>query len=187
MVHSPTPISEIQAKRAEVQQRLARLEEEMGRLRREMATLGEEQRLPGLYLTVEVGGTSALLPSDAVLEVVRLVAIESLPGAVPHVLGVMLYRGIPAVVVDLARMIGVTREPALDAHLVVCGGPRTLALLVDQVRDLVEAPLLVEGSASGAYPTPWDSTGLMAGLCRTPDGLRPLLRTSVILAAPEGS
>jgi purine-binding chemotaxis protein CheW len=185
MAETPPKTAEAQARRASVQKRLSALEEELLRLRRELTTLGVEQRLPGLYLTVEVAGAAALLPADAVLEVVRLVAIDPLPVAAPHVVGTMLYRGIPAVVVDLALMLGSRRTPELDAHLVICGGTRTVGLLVDRVRDLVEAPLLVEGVAGGEVASPWDATGLMVGLCRTPDGVRPLLRTSVILAEPE--
>ncbi|MCY1076620.1 chemotaxis protein CheW [Archangium lansingense] len=188
MVDSPPmTAAEAQARRASVQKRLALVEEEIVRLRRELATLGVDQRLPGLYLTVEVAGSTALLPVEAVMEVVRLVAIEPLPAALPHVRGTMLYRGTPAVVVDLAALLGVRREPDLDAHLVICGGSRTVALLVDRVRDLVESPVLVEGAVSGEATNPWDGTGLMAGLCRTPEGIRPLLRASAILAVPEGA
>ena len=79
-----------------VQQRLLSLENELARLRRELVHLGGEHRLPGLFLTVEVAGTQVLLPSDAVQEVVRLVAISRcrrpapcagrlrLPGRVRH-------------------------------------------------------------------------------------------------------
>ncbi|MGZ3459566.1 MAG: chemotaxis protein CheW [Archangium sp.] len=186
MVDSPSMTAEAQARRASVQKRLVALEEEIVRLRRELATLGVDQRLPGLYLTVEVAGTTALLPVEAVMEVVRLVAIEPLPAALPHVKGTMLYRGTPAVVVDLAALLGTQREPDLDAHLVICGGARTVALLVDRVRDLIDSPVLVEGSVAGGATNPWDGSGLMAGLCRTPEGLRPLLRASSVLAVPEG-
>jgi purine-binding chemotaxis protein CheW len=187
MAESPSMTAEAQARRASAEKRLALLEEEIVRLRRELVTLGVDQRLPGLYLTVEVAGTTALLPVEAVLEVVRLVAIEPLPAARPHVLGTMLYRGTPAVVMDLSAMLGVRREPDLDAHLVICGGSRTVALLVDRVRDLVESPLLVDGSMTSEGRSPWDGTGLMAGLCRTPEGLRPLLRATAVLAVPEGA
>lgn len=186
MAGSSSMTAEAQARRTSVQKRLASLEEEVVRLRRELATLGETQRLPGLYLTVEVAGASALLPVEAVLEVVRLVAIDPLPAARPHVRGTMLYRGSPAVVVDLAALLGVPREPDLDAHLVICGGSRLVAVLVDRVRDLVESPLLVEGSPEGDAPSAWDRSGLMTGLCRTPDGIRPLLRATALLAAAEG-
>ncbi|WNG15806.1 chemotaxis protein CheW [Cystobacter fuscus] len=187
MVDFPPMTADAQARRASVQKRLLVLEEEIVRLRRELSTLGVDQRLPGLYLTVEVAGSTALLPVEAVLEVVRLVAIEPLPAALPHVRGTMLYRGTPAVVVDLAAMLGVPREPELDAHLVICGGSRMVAVLVDRVRDLVESPVLVEGSVEEGVPTAWDRTGLMAGLCRTPEGIRPLLRASAILNVPEGA
>jgi purine-binding chemotaxis protein CheW len=54
------------------------------------------------------------------------------------------------------------------------------------VQDIVEAPLLVDRVAEGEERSAWDTTGLMAGLCRTADGgLRPLLRTSAILAISE--
>ena len=185
MVDSPAMTAEAQAKRVSVQKRLVALEEEIVRLRRELATLGADQRLPGLYLTVEVAGATALLPVEAVMEVVRLVAIEPLPAAQPHVRGTMLYRGTPAVVVDLAALLGVKREPDMDAHLVICGGARTVAVLVDRVRDLVESPVLVDGAVTGDDSIPWDKTGLMAGLCRTSEGIRPLLRASAILAATE--
>lgn len=174
-------------RRATVEQRLASLEAEQARLRRELATLGGAVRLPGLYLTLEAADHAALLPADAVQEVVRLVALDALTGAPPHVVGTFLYRGTPAVVVDLAVLLGVRREPDIEAHLVVCGSTRPVALLVDRVRDLVEAPTLVDAAPEDGGRTLWDASGLMAGLCRTPDGIRPLLRTSVLLTAPEGT
>lgn len=161
------------------------MENEVARLRRELVHLGGEHRLPGLFLTVEVAGTQVLLPSDSVQEVVRLVELQPLPGAPDHVMGAFIYRGVSALTVDLATLMGVRREPSLDAHLVVCVGSRTVALLVDHVQDIVEAPLLVDRVAEGEERSPWDKTGLMAGLCRTAEGLRPLLRTSSILAISE--
>jgi purine-binding chemotaxis protein CheW len=184
MAETPTIPAEAQAQRASVQRRLLSLENEVTRLRRELVRLGGEHRLPGLFLTVEVCGTQVLLPSDSVQEVVRLVEMQPLPGAPPHVTGAFIYRGVSAVAVDLARLMGVEREPSLDAHLVVCSGARTVALLVDHVRDIVETPLLVDEVGEDEKKSPWDDTGLMAGLCRTADGaLRPLLRTSTLLAA----
>lgn len=187
MAESPTKPAQAQARRASVQQRLSLLENELIQLRQELVHLGEETRLPGLFLTLEVAKAQALLPSEVVQEVVRLVEIQPLPGAPAHVAGVFIYRGTSAIVVDLAALLGVHREPSLDAHLVVCSaGPRTVALLVDRVRDTVDAPVLVEGDAAGENRTPWDTTGLMAGLCRLPDGgLCPLLRTSTLLASSE--
>jgi purine-binding chemotaxis protein CheW len=183
MAETPTTPAEAQARRASVQRRLLTLENELTRLRRELVHLGGEHRLPGIFLTVEVANTQVLLPTDSVQEVVRLVEMQPLLGAPAHVLGAFLYRGVSALAVDLAELMGVHREPSLDAHLVVCTGVRTVALLVDHVRDIVEAPLLVDRVAEGEERSTWDQTGLMAGLCRTADGgLRPLLRTSSILA-----
>ncbi|ATB47037.1 chemotaxis protein CheW [Corallococcus macrosporus] len=173
------------SRRLSVEERLGQLEAEQARLRQELASLAGELRLPGMYLTVDAAGTSALLDAESVQEVVRLVELEPLPGAPAHVAGTFVYRGSPAVVVDLAALLGVKREASLDAHLVVCGGARTIAVLVDRVRDLVEAPVLVDGTPEGTSPLPWDASGLMAGLCRTPEGVRPLLRMSAVLVGPE--
>ena len=176
-----------QVRRLSVQERLSELEAEQARLRRELVSLAGELRLPGMYLTIDAASTSALLAADSVQEVVRLVELEPLPGAPPHIAGTFIYRGAPAVVVDLAALMGVRRVPDLDAHLVICKGARTVAVLVDRVRDLVESPVLVDGTPDGTQPLPWDATGLMAGLCRTPEGVRPLLRTSAVLVGSEGS
>jgi purine-binding chemotaxis protein CheW len=186
MVETPKAPVPAPARRASVRQRLNALEAEQYQLRQELASLQGEVRLPGLYLTVEAADTQALVPAKLVQEVVRLVAMEPLPGAPVHVLGSFVYRGSPAVVVDLARMLGVKRTPDLDSLLVVVDVGRTVALLVDRVRDLVEAPMLVDGSQGGEEKLPWDGTGLVAGLCRTPDGMRPLLRTSAVLKGMEG-
>jgi purine-binding chemotaxis protein CheW len=188
MAESPTNSVEAQARRASVQQRLLSLENELTRLRRELTRLGGEHRLPGLFLTVEVAATQVLLPTEFVQEVVRLVEMQPLPGAPPHVAGAFIYRGASAIAVDLAVLLGARRVPSLDAHLVVCTGGRTVALLVDHVQDIVESPLLVDGALEGEARSAWDRTGLMAGLCRTAEGdLRPLLRTSTLLAIPEES
>jgi purine-binding chemotaxis protein CheW len=183
MSQNTPPAGDPEAHRSAVQRRLASLESEVAQLRQELVTLGREQVLPGLFLTVEVAGALALLPTEAVQEVVRLVEISPLPAAPAHVVGTFLYRGAPAVVVDLAVLLGVRREPELDSHLVVCGGARPVALLVDRVRDIVEQPMLVDGAAAGESAA-WDRTGLMAGLCRTPAGLVPLLRASTVLVVP---
>lgn len=187
MSDTPNNPVDAQVRRLSVQERLSELEAEQARLRRELASMAGEQRLPGMYLTLDVAGTSALLAADTVQEVVRLVELEPLSGAPPHIAGTFIYRGSPALVVDLAALLGVRRMPELDAHLVICNGARTVAVLVDRVRDLVESPVLVDGAPDGSETLPWDSTGLMAGLCRTPEGVRPLLRTSAVLVEPEAS
>ncbi|MFP2964255.1 chemotaxis protein CheW [Myxococcus sp. 1LA] len=185
MPDTPENSMAAQSRRLSVEERLGQLEAEQARLRQELASLAGELRLPGMYLTVDAAGTSALLDAETVQEVVRLVELEPLPGAPAHVAGTFVYRGSPAVVVDLAALLGVKREASLDAHLIVCGGARTIAVLVDRVRDLVESPVLVDGTPDGTSPLPWDASGLMAGLCRTPEGVRPLLRMSAVLVGPE--
>jgi purine-binding chemotaxis protein CheW len=187
MADIPKNSVDAQVRRISVQERLSELEAEQVRLRRELVSLAGEVRLPGMYLTLEAAGTSALLAADSVQEVVRLVELEPLPGAPAHMAGTFVYRGSPAMVVDLGALLGTRREPDLDAHLVICKGARTVALLVDRVKDLVDSPVLVDGNPGADTPLSWDASGLMGGLCRTPEGVRPLLRVSAVLSGPEGT
>ena len=115
MRQNTPPSGDPEAHRSAVQRRLASLESEVAQLRQELAALGREQLLPGLFLTVEVAGALALLPTEAVQEVVRLVELSPLPSAPAHVVGTFLYRGAPAVVVDLSVLLGV--QPRARAGL----------------------------------------------------------------------
>ncbi|WNZ64719.1 chemotaxis protein CheW [Myxococcus sp. MxC21-1] len=110
MADTPDNSVVAQSRRLSVEERLSQLEEEQAQLRQELASLAGELRLPGMYLAVDAAGTSALMDAETVQEVVRLVELEPLPGAPAHVAGTFVYRGSPAVVVDLAALLGVKRE-----------------------------------------------------------------------------
>jgi purine-binding chemotaxis protein CheW len=131
--------------------------------------------LPGLYVVLEVGATSAMVPAAVVGEIVRLVEFTPIPRAPSHVLGTFLYRGEPAVGIDLARLVGQERLPSLDAHVVVLDTARRIGLVVDRVRTLVEAPVVADSSEDDGTLSAWLGTRLVAGLCRCEQGLMPLL------------
>lgn len=171
--------SQREEKRRQLRQRLAKLETELTGLHTELAQLGTGSPLPGLYLLVESAGFTAALPSSLVLEIVRLVETTPLPKAPPHVLGSFVYRGDPVVAVDLARCLGQAERPLdVDAHMVVLATSRPVALVVDRVKALVEAPAVAEAPKDA--PT-WLSTPLVAALCRAEDELIPVLRTELLL------
>jgi purine-binding chemotaxis protein CheW len=86
--------------------------------------------------------------------VVRLVATAPLAGASPHVLGGFLCRGTPVVAVDLAALLGVAREPSLDAQIAIVPGDPTVGLVVDGIEGLVEGPRLFHGDATAGTPAP---------------------------------
>lgn len=171
-------------KRAELRRRLMQLESEMEEAQREYAALGPGEALPGLYLVLEIGGHPAAIPAACVIQIVRLVECSPLPRAPAHVLGTFLYRGEPVLAVDPARFLGSAEELRLDAQLVLISGERPLALAVDRVRELVEAPVVAAAADRDGRPERWFTSALVGGLCRVGDELVPLLRVERLL---EGS
>jgi len=172
----PESVSTPDRKRA-LRRRLREIEGEMATAQAEYAAIATGDPLPGLHLVVGAAGFRALLPAAAVREIVRLVAIEPLPEAAAHVLGAFVYRGRPVVAVDLASRLGVSREPELDAQIVILDGADPVGLVVDRVEALLDSPLLVEQDAAdeAGDGAAWRRSGLTVGLCRCGDGLLPLL------------
>jgi purine-binding chemotaxis protein CheW len=168
-------------KRAELRKRLMELESELEQAQREFVALGPGEALPGLFLVVEISGHAAAIPASCVVEIVRLVECSPLPQAPAHVLGTFLYRGEPVLAVDPARYLGSLEEPRLDAHLVVLNAGRPVALVVDRVRMLVEAPTVAAPGERDGRPEGWFSSPLVAGLCRIGSELVPLLRPEPLL------
>jgi purine-binding chemotaxis protein CheW len=142
---------------------LRRLEEALQRTHGELLALGGES-VAGLHLVVEAAGRRALLSSARVVEIVRLVATEPLAGAPRYVLGTFVCRGGPVVVYDLAAHLGVEREPALDAQIVVLAGMPAMGLVVDRIERLVDGPRAFGGGAE-ALPDAWKGSPLVVGLC----------------------
>lgn len=166
--------------RRELVERLERLEAELAEAGAALVELGPE-RLPGLHLAVEVAGHRALLPAARVCEVLRLVATRPLPGAPPEVLGTFSLRGAAVTALDLGRCLGADREPELDAVLVVLGGARLLAVLVDRVLAVEERADLLQEPPSPERGGAWAGARLAAGLCRWRDEVVPLLDVPALL------
>ncbi len=160
---------------------LRRLEEALQRTQGELLALGGE-RIPGLHLVVEAAGRRALLSSARVVEIVRLVATEPLVGAPRWVLGTFVCRGGPVVAYDLAAHLGVEREPALDAQIVVLAGVPAFGLVVDRIERLVEGPRTYQGGAE-ALPDAWKGSPLVAGLCIEAGQVLPVIDPSPLAQA----
>lgn len=167
--------------RAALTAEVRRLEEELGRAQRDLLAQGGEV-LPGLHLLVETVGLRALLGAGRVSEVVRLVSTVPLAGAGPHVLGTFVCRGTPVVAVDLAALLGVAREPSLDAQIAVVPGAPTIGIVVDRVDRLVDAPRLFHGDAQAGTPAAWRGSPLVAGLCLLGGEVVPLLDPAPLAA-----
>ncbi len=173
--------------RAALAGRLRRLEDEIQRAQAELAALGGEA-LPGLHLVVSVDGRRGLLAVARVREIVRLVAMQPLPGAPPHVLGTFVFRGTPVVAADLGAFLsGARREPGLDAQIAILAGAPPVGVVVDRIDGLVDGPRLFEGDAAAGTPEAWRGSPLVAGLCVQDGEVLPLLDPTPLAAGLRGS
>lgn len=80
------------------------------------------------------------LPLWHVVEVMRPLAAEAMPGMPPFVHGVSVIRGTPVPVVDAARLLTITDGPATSRWVVVRAGTRRIALAVEAVEGVLELP-----------------------------------------------
>lgn len=165
--------------RSELHERLRQLESELAGVHSKLAKLGPGEALPGLFVLVDIGSQVAALPSSLVLEVVRLVKTTPLPEAPAHVLGTFVYRGEPALAIDLKRYLGDPKhEPDVDAHMIVLSTARPVALVVDRVRALVDAPKVAEAPEGAPR---WFSSPLVAALCHAEGELVAVLRVEPLI------
>jgi purine-binding chemotaxis protein CheW len=84
------------------------------------------------------------LPLDHVVETMRPLPIESLPGAPPFVRGVSMLRGVPVPVVDAGALLGTADGAQPTRFVSMRAGPRRVVLAVEEVlgvRDLPAAAL----------------------------------------------
>ena len=120
-------------------------------------------------MTFALGEHRFALPGGAVVEVVRLVAAATLPGAPAIVEGVVNVRGTLAAVVDIrARFALPAAALDPDQHLIIArAGPRLVALRVDRALELVGIPDDAIEPVDQIAP----GTRLGAGLARLSDGV----------------
>ncbi len=156
-------------RRRELVEELRAIERDWSRVRAGLVELGPGERLPGLHLVMGLDGGRMLLPCARVAEIARVVACEPLAGAPPWVLGTFMWRGSPGVAADLGARLGGERASSLEALMVILDGRPTVALVVHDVRGLVEDPLLADGGSERAEER------LVVGACRVDDEAVPLL------------
>jgi purine-binding chemotaxis protein CheW len=112
---------------------------------------------------MEVDAGLYAIESKAVREIVPTRSITRLPGAPPHVRGIMNLRGSLIIVVDVAqRLLGTpTRNPE-GSTIVVQMGERLLGLGVDDVRDVQ----FLDVTGPEGVPYQQHGPGLIRGLGR---------------------
>lgn len=169
------------ARRRALLERLRALEREGLRVRAGLAALGPGHALPGVHLLAAVGARPFLVPGGRVVEIARYVAVDPIAGAPPWLLGTFVWRGRPALAVDLGTRLGLAACAGRDAVMVVLDGGPPIALVVDAVRALVEDPVAADGAGTGAADQP------LLGACRVGDLALPLLAPEVIEAEARGA
>lgn len=91
-----------------------------------------------LHVLCKVGGVLYALPASHVLQMESFTGATRVPGAQPHVAGLVQIRSRVLPVVDLRARFGLPPvEPGLDARVLVLQcGDRTVGLLADSVREV---------------------------------------------------
>ena len=114
-----------------------------------------------LYIVFIIAETEYALPVTLVRQLESYQGATRVPGAAPHVAGIVQIRGQVIPVVDLRRLFGYPSvEPTLDTRIVVVElGERVVGLIVDRGREVLRldastvqrAPGLVEESSRGMF------------------------------------
>jgi purine-binding chemotaxis protein CheW len=125
-------------------------------------SLSEHMSQASRVLIVTVEGRIYALPFSCLVETMRPLPIESIPGAPSFVRGVAIIRGIPTPVVDLGSILGVQGRPVGERFVTVRADGRQVALIVDAVvgiRELSELttkqelPRLLNGASDDIVET----------------------------------
>jgi purine-binding chemotaxis protein CheW len=92
-----------------------------------------------LHVVFRVGNGEYVLPASEVLHMESFSGATSVPGAPPHVAGLVQVRGRVVPVIDLRVRFGVPQTPTtIDSRvLIVEHGTRVVGLLTDAAREIV--------------------------------------------------
>jgi purine-binding chemotaxis protein CheW len=93
-----------------------------------------------LHVVFRVGEAEYVLPASDVLQMESYSGAVKVPGTAPYVAGLVQVRGRVVPVIDLRARFGLlASEPALDTRVVVVqSGDRTVGLLVDSAREVLQ-------------------------------------------------
>jgi purine-binding chemotaxis protein CheW len=124
---------------------------------------------PGRIVVFRVEGQRYALPIDAVQEIQQIVAMSEVPDASAAVLGVINLRGTIVPALDLRALVGLEPKAyGLQTPMVFTRTAQGLvALVVDEVEDVVEVPTGMIQPASGVYAL----AERLSGVCRLEGGL----------------
>jgi purine-binding chemotaxis protein CheW len=116
-------------------------------------------------LLCRVGALVCAIPVESVVEILRPLPVEPVPGTPACVAGAAVIRGVPEPVVSLARLLGVPEEEAARRFVLVRAGERRVALAVDEVVGIRRLP-----PAAGLPPLLKDASREAVDAIATLDG-----------------
>jgi purine-binding chemotaxis protein CheW len=125
-------------------------------------------RTVAAFVLFEAAGARLALDASDVLQVLRMASVAPVPGAPPHVRGVLNLHGVLVPVVDVRARLGAPPSPPdPSAQLVLARtGGRLVALEVDRVVDVVEVD-----RSRFEPPSRWGAgAALASGALALPDG-----------------
>jgi len=130
-----------------------------------------------------LGGQRYALPLERVNEIQQIVAFSETPEGRSSVVGMVNLRGSVIPAVDMRLLVGLEPlEYTLETPMIItCTRGQTVALIVDEVQDVLELP---DGCLQAAPPLHALSSK-MIGVARMPDGLMNLLDIDRLLAADQ--
>lgn len=91
-----------------------------------------------VFLIVRSGQRVCGLPVADVVETMRPLALEPLPGVPPFVLGVAPIRGVPTAVIDLTALIGEERSEPPRRFVLMRAGEGCVAVAVEGVARIAQ-------------------------------------------------
>jgi purine-binding chemotaxis protein CheW len=123
------------------------------------------------------------IASDAVLEIVRSVAVTPLPGSPAVIEGVIDVRGTIVPVFDMRVRFGQPSRGVTPAdHFILAQTPsRVAALHVDRVQDLIDVPPNAKVDITGQVPT----ARHIAGAATLADGMVLIQDVATFLSSSE--
>ena len=95
--------------------------------------------MSSLYVLFRVGDSEYVLPASDVVQMETFEGATRVPGAAPHVIGLVQLRGRVVPVIDLRLRFGLpATPPTLDSRVVVVErGGRSVGLLTDAAREVI--------------------------------------------------
>jgi purine-binding chemotaxis protein CheW len=144
---------------------------------RSMTTMGSETgRAPVSWLMCRTGSHHFALPVRRIVEIMRMLPIETVAGCPPVVLGVSVIRGTPTPVIDVALLFE-DQHGQCDRLVMVRTGKRTIALATQAVVGIWET---ADGELDGLLPL-LGNVEVIAGLKALDQQLVFLLNTARIV------